>query len=166
MVDSRAENVSDTMLALGCCQPGWHLMREASMMKRAAILSAWPVNQAWSIHQHVCACMRVSLCRLASPQTPCTPHHPQVVQQQQQLQMSFAWSFLHVGQSMTANLFHSTAPGGGPQAARLLSQRIISWALTSCVMLACGTYMMRCVRACVHNAQSRRPWFDHVDGKS
>jgi hypothetical protein len=68
-----------------------------------------------------------------------------VVQQQQQLQMSIAWSFLHVGQSMTANLFHSTAPGGGPAAARLLSQRIVSWAAASCLLLALGTFAFRCV---------------------
>jgi hypothetical protein len=70
---------------------------------------------------------------------------PQVVQQQQQLQMSFAWSFLHVGQSMTANLFHSTTAVSGPKAARRLSERIVGWAMCSCIVLACGTYTFRYV---------------------
>jgi hypothetical protein len=69
----------------------------------------------------------------------------QVVQQQQQVQMSFAWSFLHVGQSMTANVFHaSAASGGGPKAARRLAKRIVGWAAGSCVMLALLTYHNRC----------------------
>jgi hypothetical protein len=71
---------------------------------------------------------------------------PQVVQQQQQLQMSFAWSFLHVGQSMTANLFHSTSAVSGPKAARRLSERIVGWAMCSCIVLACGTFTFRSVR--------------------
>lgn len=68
----------------------------------------------------------------------------QVVQQQQQLQMSFAWSFLHVGQSMTANLFHSISAVSGPKAARRLSERIVGWAFCSCILLACGTFTFRC----------------------
>jgi hypothetical protein len=69
----------------------------------------------------------------------------QVVQQQQQVQMSFAWSFLHVGQSMTANVFHAApASGGGPKAARRLAQRIVGWSAGSCIMLALATYHNRC----------------------
>lgn len=68
----------------------------------------------------------------------------QVVQQQQQLQMSFAWSFLHVGQSMTANVFHAApAAGGGPRAARRLATRIVRWAAVSCAVLAMLTYHNR-----------------------
>lgn len=59
--------------------------------------------------------------------------------------MSFAWSFLHVGQSMTANLFHSTSAVSGPKAARRLSERIVGWAFCSCILLACGTFTFRCV---------------------
>jgi Na+-driven multidrug efflux pump len=66
-----------------------------------------------------------------------------VLQQQLQLQMSFAWSFLHIGQSMTANLFHSSAPGAGPKAARVLSSRIIAWGVASSTTLALGTYACR-----------------------
>jgi hypothetical protein len=73
-----------------------------------------------------------------------------VVQQQQQLQMSFAWSFLHVGQSMTANLFHSTSAVSGPKAARRLSERIVGWAMCSCILLACGTFTFRCGCVCRH----------------
>jgi hypothetical protein len=59
--------------------------------------------------------------------------------------MSFAWSFLHVGQSMTANLFHSTSAVSGPKAARRLSERIVGWAMCSCIFLACGTFAYRWV---------------------
>jgi hypothetical protein len=61
------------------------------------------------------------------------------------VQMSFAWSFLHVGQSMTANVFHaSPASGGGPKAARRLATRIVGWAAASCMLLALATYHNRC----------------------
>jgi hypothetical protein len=72
-----------------------------------------------------------------------------VVQQQQQVQMSFAWSFLHVGQSMTANVFHaSAASGGGPKAARRLVRCIVGWAAASCMLLALATYHNRCASWC------------------
>eukprot|EP00877_Chromochloris_zofingiensis_P010786 jgi/Chrzof1/5961/Cz16g21310.t1 len=64
----------------------------------------------------------------------------QVVQQQQQLQMSVAWSFLHVGQSMVANVFHSTE---GPKAARKLAQRIIFWGAFLSINLAILTFGFR-----------------------
>lgn len=80
-----------------------------------------------------------------NPSQPLCVHYSncQVVQQQQQLQMSFAWSFLHVGQSMTANLFHSKSALSGPKAARRLSERIVSWAMCSCLVLALGTWTFR-----------------------
>jgi hypothetical protein len=86
----------------------------------------------------------------------------QVVQQQQQLQMSFAWSFLHVGQSMTANLFHSTSAVSGPKAARRLSERIVCWAMCSCIVLAFGTFTFRYVTYAVHVCLSNSRSYDWV----
>lgn len=54
--------------------------------------------------------------------------------------MSVAWSFLHVGQSMVANVFHSTE---GPKAARKLAQRIIFWGAFLSINLAILTFGFR-----------------------
>lgn len=85
-------------------------------------------------------------CYLHESSSPFPPSHLpslplyQVVQQQQQLQMSVAWSFLHVGQSMVANLYHTPA---GVKAARKLALRIVRWAATLTGGLALATWALQ-----------------------
>ena len=104
------------------------------------LVASWPFTSGF-VSETLSVSVGKAHCRRLWQQPSCGP----IVQQQQQLQMSFAWSFLHVGQSMTANLFHSTSAVSGPKAARRLSERVVGWAMCSCIFLACGTFAYRCV---------------------
>jgi hypothetical protein len=101
-----------------------------------------------------------AVCAAVTNASTATLFPSQVVQQQQQVQMSFAWSFLHVGQSMTANVFHaSAAAGGGPRAARRLARRIVGWAAASCMLLALATYHNRCTGCWLAAAPQLCLWY-------
>jgi hypothetical protein len=68
----------------------------------------------------------------------------QVVQQQQQLQLSVAWSFLHVGQAMVAAAYHApSSAGGGKFAARKVGGAVIRWGVAWSLGAAALTFLLR-----------------------
>ncbi len=54
--------------------------------------------------------------------------------------MSVAWSFLHVGQSMVANVLH--LPTGAKAAARTVGNRVIGWGAALSISMALCTFVM------------------------
>jgi Na+-driven multidrug efflux pump len=68
----------------------------------------------------------------------------QVVQQQQQLQLSVSWSFMHVGQAMVAAALHAPrSSGGGKLAARRVSGAVVKWGVAWSVGAAASTFACR-----------------------